>query len=106
MKYSSIFNKLLFIIGILVSLTLAEARELNLEQFIIQANESNPLINSLKAQIDTQQASLQNTGTLSDPYISYESAPNPMYKLNQKINNPFTNQTNEYIASSDLAISN
>ena len=105
MKYSSIFNKVIFIIGILVTFSLAESRELSLEQFLLKVNHANPLIHSLTAQVNAQQASLQNTATLPDPYISYESAPNPMFKVNQKLNNPFKTETNEAIASSDLALS-
>lgn len=101
----SLLIRKFILVVILFSVCTALSSDITLDQFLARILSAHPSLKTLQSQIDGQQATLENTGAMPDPFLSYESAPNTMIKLNQKVNNPLRVQTDQALSSSDLAIS-
>ncbi|MEK6557698.1 MAG: TolC family protein [Candidatus Margulisiibacteriota bacterium] len=89
----------------LFSLSFPASTKVTLNQFLAKVLTMYPSLKTLHAQVDSQRAALQNTGSLAEPFLSYESAPNPMVQFKQKINNPLKVQTDQSLSSRDVALS-
>ena len=95
----------LIILSLLILASRSYSLELSMDHYISKIIQENSAIQSERHQLESMQFNYQNTGTLQDPFLSYESAPTSVFKLKQQFVNPFKNTTDKKIASLDIEIS-